>query len=259
MKRLVEIFLVIFVSTVLASTGYGQALIGPGDFGPGAVVESFEGLAVGSNIPAVRNGAFLQPGFSQPYTFQSGISITAPIPNFEEEGPLIGDFALGDARFEMFFDSVKNPGDVPFGTAYMVCGCDFAPGYLQLTFPAGSMRVGAYIGGSNESVSFAIYDENGELLDSYTVSTEDSGQWSTRFVGFENTTAIHTMTIQGISSMSLGDNSTPQPQPTLVAGPTFFLLDGVTYEVPEPATIIILGLGSGLLFSKRKTRHLLKN
>jgi hypothetical protein len=76
--------------------------IGPGAFSGGETIESFEGLSPGPNIPSSSSygPAYLVPGNLAPYTFSSGVTLTAPIPNGNDGNViLIGDFALGFATW----------------------------------------------------------------------------------------------------------------------------------------------------------------
>lgn len=231
--------LVLAIAVVVVLVNPVQAVpVVPGDFGPGAVMESFEGLSSATNIPAVGNGAFLQPGVDAPYTFPSGVTLTDPIPNSSEEGPRVGDFALGDASVTLLWNSIESASDVAFGTTYLISGGDFSNGFAEFTFPTDMLRVGAYLSGSNDQVQLSVFDSSGGLLETGFAFTGGGGVdfWRTNFVGFENTIGIRKMTIQG------------GPNMTLVVGPRHFLVDGLTFEViPEPATIFLLGLGAAFL------------
>ena len=72
------------------------------DFGTSAIVESFEGLSPGPNIPQepVDTG-FFKPGVNGPFTFPSGVKLTGPIPNVSFNGVSVGDFAIGPAPFSL--------------------------------------------------------------------------------------------------------------------------------------------------------------
>lgn len=214
----------------------------PGDFGASAVIESFEGLSCGTNIPAVGNGAFLQPGFIEPYTFPSGVTLTEPAPNSSEEGTLIGDFTLGDASATLLWNSIQSESDVAFGTAYMISGGDLSCGFVEFTFPTDMLRVGAYLSGGNDYAWLSVFDASGALLERDFVNTGGGGVdiWRTNFIGFESTAGIRKITIEG------------GPNMTLVVGPRHLLIDGLTFDpIPEPTTILLLGLGAVLLRKRR--------
>lgn len=221
------------IGTTLIAAAPTQAIpIEPSDFGPAAVYESFEGLSGASNIPAVGNGAFLKPAVTSPYTFSSGVILTGPVPNsLDEEGPLIGDFFLGDASVSLSPGDTIVEDDVPFGKAYMISGGDSWDVFTEFTFAADMLRVGAYFGGSVESLTIALFDSADVLLKE-THLLGVMPEWETNFVGFENPVGIRRMTI------AFGPYSTGTP------GPQYLLIDQLMFEqIPEPASAILLAFG----------------
>lgn len=103
----------------------------PGDLAGGGgwwESESFEGLD--PSDPNLRRllptAGVLEPGILAPFTFSSGLTMTAPIPNpgaFSNEsgyGVFVGDWSLGPAPFQVGggANTVSSADDVPFGDAY---------------------------------------------------------------------------------------------------------------------------------------------
>ncbi len=198
--------------------------IGPSDFGSGAIRESFEGLSPGPNIPAVGNGAFLRPGETSAYTFPSGVRLTWPVPNPAVCGVRVGDFARGDASVRLLWDSVRSITDVPFGSAYLIAGDDscWAP-FIEFTFPADMLRVGAYIGGSWDWGTLFAYDASGTLIE----TLHGGLNWKDNFLAIEAQRGIRSVQIRGDAI-------------TLVVGPRNTLIDGLTFEpLPEPTAAVL--------------------
>ncbi len=61
---------------------------------------------------------YLIPGVSSPFTFASGVTLTAPIPN-SNSGALVGDFSIRSADWGVLSNSVVSSSDVSDGTAYL--------------------------------------------------------------------------------------------------------------------------------------------
>ncbi len=230
----------IVISTTLIGAIPAQAIpVEPSDFGPAVVYESFEGLSPGTNLPAVRNGAFLRPAVCTPYTFPSSVTLTGPVPNYSIEGPEIADFTLGDASVYLSSGDITSEDDVPFGSAYMISGGNRWDIFTEFTFTADMLRVGAYLGGNVESVTISLYDSTDVLLKE-THLLGVMPEWETNFIGFENPAGIRRMTID------FGPYSTGTP------GPQHLLIDELMFEqIPEPATAILLALGGLALLRNR--------
>jgi len=231
----------IAIGTTLIAAAPTQAIpVEPSDFGPAAVTESFESLPSDpTNMPTVGNGAFLKPAVTSSYTFGSGVILTGPVPNSSDEGPVIGDFARGDASVCLSAGNTIVQDDVPSGTAYMITGGDSRDIFTEFTFTADMLRVGAYLGGNVESVTIALFDSADVLLKE-THLLGVMPEWKTNFIGFENPAGIRRITID------FGPYSTGTP------GPQHLLIDGLMFEqIPEPATAILLALGSLALLRNR--------
>jgi hypothetical protein len=214
--------------------------VGPGDFGPGAIFESFEGLSPGPNIPAVGNGAFLRPGESTIYTFASGVSLTWPIPNPSVCGVRVGDFARGDASAWLLLGhDVRSTADVPFGSAYLIAGDESgrAP-FVEFTFPSDMLRVGAYVGGSWDWGTIYAFDAAGTLIE----TRHGGAAWENNFLAIQDQRGIRRVQICGEAI-------------TLVVGPRNTLIDGLTFEpLPEPGTIVLLLTAAILAHVRRPGR-----
>jgi len=199
--------------------------ISPGAFGSGAVVESFEGLSAGPNIPLVDPSfGFFNPATVGPFTFGSGVTFTNPVPNPPlGNGVVIGDFSLGIATFGLTTGGViTSAANVPFGSAFMGLNSN-APGPIEFTFASDMLNVGGYVSGlPGGVVTLTAYDAGNNLLESTTVATVPVGSWPTNFIGLQRS--------EGIRRIELNAS-------TLV-------LDGLTFEaIPEPSTLTLAGLG----------------
>jgi len=224
---------IFFISSVQAIP------VGPSDFGPSTITESFEGLSAASNIPAVGNGAFLKPGVLSAYTFASGITLTWPVPNSSDEGPMIGDFALGDASFALSSGGIGSSADVPFGTAYMVSGGATSNISVQFNFAGDMIRAGAYLGGNTDSVTVSFFDSADILLKQINLMGKPPG-WETNFVAYEHTGGIRKL------AFDYGPYSTG-------SSPQHMFIDKLMFEpIPEPTTAAMLALGGLAVFRKAR-------
>jgi hypothetical protein len=209
--------------------------ITPGDFGPSAVFESFEGLSAGTNIPSAGAG-YLEPGVIEPFNFNSGVTLTWPIPNPGiREGVIVGDWSIGGAHFGLASNgSIDSAADVPFGTAYLALDAPEPQGPIELTFPSDILRVGAYVTASSLSgpITLSVFDTANHILETATISPVNVSLWGNNFLGIENTGGIRKIQFSG----------------------RFEVLDGLTSEVPEPTTICLLGLGALSLVSRKTTK-----
>ncbi len=217
----------------------GQALsIGSGAFGPGAVVESFEGIsdALPDVGPAPWAGIF-EPGVSGDYGFASGVVLRGPNPGAAANGAFVHDLALPGAANNWGAHGVlDDPTEVILGTSYLGAfdnvGAfgDAVP--VELLFPIDVLRVGAFVtggldGGSPLTVTLDVYDASDALLESRTIFTVPLASWGTNFLGIERTEGIRRVVFSGAD----------------------FGLDGLTFEaapatpVPEPGTALLLWVG----------------
>jgi hypothetical protein len=209
--------------------------IGPGDFGPGAIVESFEGLSPGPNIPAVGNGAFLRPGENAAYTFPSGASLTSPVPNPAVSGARVGDFTRGDASASLSGHSIV-VSDIPLGSAYLIGGDEtsYAP-LIEFCFPTDMLRVGAYISGNHNWYTLTAYDAAGAPIE----TVQGRGAWSTNFLGIQDQRGIRRVDIGGfVIDLMIATRNT--------------LVDGLTFEpLPEPSMAALFVAAAVLVHLRR--------
>ncbi len=199
------------------------------------MVESFEGLALGPNVGASPFANILEPGTTSAYSFLSGVTLSAPVPNpgTLSNGGFVHDFALGAGATNNWGanGNVNSAAVVPFGSAYLGAFDNLTGGSspVSLVLDLGStyLRAGVYVtGGAGTTVTVAAYDVLGNLLESSTVSTVPVAQWANNFVGFERSEGIARVVISGVD----------------------FGADGLTFEtpvvpVPDPATAVLLTSG----------------
>jgi hypothetical protein len=217
----------------LALTGTASATpIGPGAFGPLAVVESFEGIATGPNVAIGLGASLLEPGVVSAHAFGTGVSLTSPIPNpgFDLAGPFVHDFALATDVTNNWGanGTVASAANVPMGSAYMGAFAGSGNATITLSFATPQDRVGAYVSGvAGTTVTMRVYDASGTLLESVSGATVPVGSWAGNFLGIER----------------------PEQISRVVFSAPDFGIDGLTFEndpvlVPEASTLssILLGL-----------------
>jgi hypothetical protein len=219
---------------VLAASPAQATSIGPGAFGSGKIVESFEGhTAAEANLTLALGVSLLAPGTVSAFNFASGVSLTSPIPNpgVFNDGPFIHDFALGsDVTNTWGATRILNgstSSNIPMGKAYLGA---FDPGAgtasITFTFAQDMDRVGAYVTGAvNSTVTMSVYSASGTLLESGSIATVDLPQWGSNFLGIENLAGIRRVVFSGSD----------------------FGLDGLTFE-PHPVAVPELGTLPSLAF-----------
>jgi len=233
----------VFLGTVLCFFLAGPAMsfsITPAAFGSGAIVENFEGLTVGPNVGTSPFGNILEPGITGPYTFSSGVTLTAPVPNpgTMNDGVFVQDFALGNSASNNWAGngSVSSAANVPFSTAYLGAfdniGGDTQPVSFRLTFASDVLAVGAYVTGiPTTNVRLDAYNASNNLLESVTVGTVPVSQWGTNFIGLEQAAGIRSIAFTAID---------------------FGIADLTFQPVPEPSSAMLLAVGIlGLVFAGR--------
>lgn len=218
---------------VLASARVDATPITPAAFTGFAVVESFEGVAVGPNAPIGMGTSLLLPGAVSAFAFASGVVLTSPIPNpgVMNQGPFIHDFARGNGVTNNWGATgvVNDPTDVPFGDAYLGA---FHPATgtvsFTLSFSNPMDRVGAYVTGvAGQAITMRVYDGSGALLETVSASAVPLASWGGNFLGIEQAGRISRVVFSGRD----------------------FGVDAFTFEdtpllVPEPGTLqgVVLGL-----------------
>jgi hypothetical protein len=224
--------------------------ITPSAFDGSAIVESFEGLVVGPNVGQSVFANILEPGIVGPYTFSSGVTLVAPVPNpgTLNNGAFVHDFSLpaGATNNWGANGSVASALDVPFGTAYLAAFDNIhggtVPTSITLDFGSNMLVVGAYVtGAAGATVSMSAYDASGGLLESAQVNTVPVSAWGTNFLGIGNAAGIRRVVFSGVD----------------------FGIDGLTFgasgtlPVPELSTSVLLVTGLiGLSLTGRRKRSL---
>lgn len=203
----------------------------PGDFGPDAIFESFEGLSAGYNISSGGWG-WLEPGVIEPFTFASGATLTEPIPNPGlNDGVVIGDWSISLAICLLGDNGrVERESDVPFGSAYLVLyGSHDGGGPIELTFSTDMTRVGGYFTSHPGMITLTAFDASHNLLDTVSIASVNVYQWDMNFLGIQDVGPIRSIQLNG----------------------DLVVLDGLTaQEIPEPATLLLFALG-GIALRKK--------
>jgi len=195
--RILKLLAVLTLGAVIGLPGMALAYpVGPGDFGAGATVESFE--AVQPNNPANGTGPLESNNFTigrgVATSLASGVAFTAPLlanGNWYYNGdPFINDFALGSQQQNAWSWGgwvYITPGIVPDGTAWAgVFNANYGNGErtLEFTLPGEMQRVGAYVAGPKEySITMKAYDDAGNLLDTQVMAFNHPSQWGSSFIG----------------------------------------------------------------------------
>ncbi|MFZ1371721.1 MAG: hypothetical protein WAR78_15135, partial [Ferruginibacter sp.] len=178
-KLLITNLFVLFLFISLKN--FGQCVTIPA-FGPGAITESFEGIPTGPNNPA-QFGGYTVP--VTPFTFSSGVILSAPFPNSFSQA-VLGDWAKGDASWG-FCTSTTTPADVPGGTAQL--GINNTTDVLSFTLPFLAEKVGLYVEGGCSAILITLraYDASNNLIGTCTTApTGIAGNWKTHFLGFNS-------------------------------------------------------------------------
>jgi len=219
---------------VLALLAFGSLA---GIVSAATIVEGFEGLSAGANIPAwAGGGGFLVPGTVGTYTFASGVQLVAPIPNSNigqngEGDVLIGDSRLGSASWGLGSNGSITTG--AFGTAYLGWNSSTDASFFTLRVPSAASMVGAFVepcgGCGNGLVTMSVFNSSMTLLGSTTLG---SGTWNTNFIS---------LSIPNISFIRFSGE--------------FLVLDNFTFSnstaTPEPSTWMLTAAGAGLVLIRR--------
>jgi hypothetical protein len=198
------------------------------DFNATAIVESFEGLAPGTNITSADAG-FLVPAVVAPYRFASGVTLSSPSTQTDlGTGFFVGDFSRGDAAFGLGDSGiVASAADLSSGTAYFGYNDFASSGSVEFTFTSSISLVGAYVDASLGAdflgaVSLSAFDSNGQLLETISLDGVSVSNWGTNFLGMQNSDIRR---IQFSGDFFVLDNLTFQAQPSIA--------------VPEPSTAML--------------------
>ena len=208
--------------------------IGPAAFGAGTVVESFEGLSPGPNIianPDSGSGGFLVPGVTAPFSFGSGVTLTAPIPNANRfSRVLVGDFKLGPAPWGLGMNGDLTSARVVSGSAYLGnnnCCSEAAP--LRLQFSSDMLRVGIYATDFDDrTITLTAFDALGAILESVSVGAVPVRSWGSNFLGVENSAGIRSITLFSVAGVPVYD-------------------DLMFEAVPEPSISVLVFIGAMMM------------
>lgn len=235
--------LAVGLSTISAPAVHAFQITG-GAFDSSATVESFEGLSPGSNVTSA-GGGILVPGVNAPYTFTSGATLSSPNTNADLGiSYFVGDFSIGDATFSLGDNgTVASAADIPSGTAYFGYNDFASSGPVEFTFDSNISLVGAYVNTSVGSdllglLNLSAFDGDGNLLETVSLSSVQVGNWSTNFLGVQNS---------GIRKIQFSGD--------------FFVLDTLTFqtnqsvEVPEPpVAMFVVPVFGGLVVMLRRRK-----
>jgi len=208
--------------------------VSPQDFGPNAKIEDFEGLAnvVLKDVVNPSNPHYI---VSNAYWFNGDFSLTQPAPNPPAPGDpflmgtvVIGDFTQGTVFWGLSHRVIEGPADVYSGSAYL--GMATSPVERRtaiFTFNSPMVRVGTWLDGADydeRPVELAVLDVDGFEIESVSAMP---GYWT--FLAIESQTPIWAFSITGYVPV----------------------IDDVMYEVPEPATLLLLGFCAAFLKRRR--------
>lgn len=215
------------------------------NFGSDAIVESFEGLSPGPNLTLDNGTGYFR--LREPFTFESGVTLTEPV-----EDVLIGDWSIGDANYGLGpVGSVDSAAEVPDGSAYLtftsVSTSVLDLPALEFTFSSDILRVGGLITSASSiglPIALSAFDASGTLLETVTISTVPVSDWGSNFLGLENTGGIRRVTF----------NFSPSDFMPLGLITRYSVLDRLTFEpisspstaVPEPTSALGILVGAAL-------------
>lgn len=231
MKKLLTM---VFLPLVIIVSPASGIPIGPGDFGSAAEVEDFEGLAnvVFTEVLPPNKHYYL---VRNDYSFNGDFTLTQPSPNPPESDNtngmvIIGDFTQDTEDWGLGNRNLDDAGDLHSGSAYL--GGQSGPESditMTFTFNSALLRVGAWVDdywvAGDVSVTLSAIDFGGSVIESVATTP---GYWT--FLGIESEIPIWAVSITG---------DVP-------------VVDDLTYEVPEPATVALLGLGSLTLLGRNR-------
>ncbi len=232
---------VVCAVTVWSLAAFGRVAqadqVSRADFGPSAVVESFEGVLPGPNVNSQLVGsednAYLIPGTSTPYAFASGVTMTAPIPNTSVASVVIPDFAYAasldpatSTEWGAGVAHIEVAEHVPFGDAFLAAGTSAA--FVEFTFAEDMLRVGVSVLATTPyDVTMEAYDSGDALIETLAIEGVGSGvsaplpqtptnliadAWEANFLGVENEAGIRKVRIYATNPA----------------------LDGLIFENPDP-------------------------
>ncbi len=194
MKFKILLTCLLFCSFFISLKNFGQCVTVP-SFGAGAVVESFEGMPTSPTNPSA-GGGYTVP--VMPFTFSSGVILTAPAPNSNRA--YLGDWSKGGAGWGLCPGNVT-AADVPAGTAYF--GLNSTTDALGFTLPILASKVGFYVEGAStctpQPITLTVYNASNVVIGTCTTApTGSATNWKTHFIGFNSASVnISRITISG--------------------------------------------------------------
>jgi len=204
--------------------------ITPSSFGSYQVEESFEGIALGTNVQL--QSRLLVPGRVSAFTFASGVILSSPIPNpgVANGGPFVHNTTRNPRATNDWGANgvVDDTTDVPFGDSYLGA---FHPTTgtvsFTLSFATPQDRVGAFVTGyAGSTITMEVFDAGGALLETVSANAVVLSGWATNFAGIQRPNQISRVRFSGSD----------------------FGIDSFRFEddlllVPEPSTLSALMLG----------------
>ena len=177
--------LLLLLAIGIANNALAQCFTSPFTFGPGAITESFESTPVGVNNPVIPFLPFTTP--VTPYTFASGLVLTAPSPNTTTA--VIGDYAKGGSSqggWNICNSQFYTAAPIPGGNAFL--GDNNSSTGLTFSFPGAVSEVGVFVESCPGTITMTVYNSANVLIATCSRSgTGLAANWSNSFLGFKGT------------------------------------------------------------------------
>ena len=182
MKSTLLLINLLVLSLFISSKNFAQCVTVP-SFSPGAIVESFEGVPTSPTNPSQSGGLNVPV---TPFTFSSGVILTAPSPNSFGQA-VLADWSKGPASWGIC-NTTTTAADVPGGTASL--NLNNSTDIIGFTLPSLSSKVGLYVEGApcaGSTITLRVYNASNVLIGTCTTTpTGMASNWRAHFIGFNS-------------------------------------------------------------------------